>query len=125
MAVMTDTQGFVAEGGTESVFCVKDGVLTTPTLGTVLQSISRKSVLEVARASKIETAEKRFDPECLLEADEIFFSCAPQKIWPVRKIENRVIRPVPGPVTQRLTTLLDEICSGRNRHFKNWLFPVR
>jgi len=125
MGVMLDTEGFVAEGSLESVFFVKDGILTTSALGTVLQGITRKSLLEAAELVNIKTAEKRVKPETLMKADEILFSCAPQKIAPVKRIESRVIHDVPGPVTKKLITLFDEICSGRNPRFKNWLFPVR
>jgi len=52
-AVMLDTQGFIAEGGTESVFVVKDNRLLTPSAGTVLRSITRMSILEAAGAAGI------------------------------------------------------------------------
>ena len=125
MGIMLDTQGFIAEGSLESVFLVKDGILTTSDLGTVLQGITRKSLLEAADLSGIKTAEERMKPGALLEADEIFFSCSPEKIVPVKKIENRVIRRVPGAVTKKLLTLLNGICSGKNPRFKKWLSPVR
>jgi len=123
--VMLDTEGFIAEGSIESVLLVKDGILTAPVLGTVLQGITRKSLLEAADLSDIKTTEKRMKPEALMEADEIIMSCAPEKIVPVKRIENRVIQGVPGPVTKKISTLFDEICSGRNPRFKDWLFPVR
>lgn len=123
--IMLDTQGFVAEGSLESIFFVRDGVLTTPELGTVLQGITRKSVLETAHVLHVKTAEKRVRPKALLEAGEIFFSCSPEKIVPVRKIERRVLQDAPGPVTKKLLALFDEICSGKNPHFRQWLFPVR
>ena len=54
-AVLLDTQGFIAEGGTEALFLVQAGRLMAPALGTVLKSITRKTVLEVAGAMGIET----------------------------------------------------------------------
>jgi branched-chain amino acid aminotransferase len=125
MAIMVDTEGFVAEGSTESVFFVNDGVLTTSALGTVLQSITRKSLLEAAQVMGIQTAERRMRPEAVMEAEEIFFSCSPQKIAPVKKIEDRTIHTVPGPVTRKLISALDDICSGKNPRFRDWLFPVK
>jgi len=124
MAIMVDTEGFVAEGSTESVFFVNDGVLTTSALGTVLQSITRKSLLEAAQVMGIQTAERRMRPETIMEADEIFFSCSPHKIAPVKRIEDRTIEAVPGPVTIKLMRGLDDICSGKDPRFRDWLFPV-
>jgi branched-chain amino acid aminotransferase len=123
-AVMLDTQGFIAEGGTESIFLVKDGRLMTPALGTVLKSISRKSVLEVARVKGIETFEGRLPPGLFFTAEEIFFSGTPMKVLPVRQLEERVIEKVPGPVTKELFDAMSHIVSGKDERFKAWLFPV-
>ena len=125
VGIMLDTEGFIAEGSIESVLLVKDGILTAPVLGTVLRGVSRKSLFEAAERTNIETVEKRLAPQALTEADEIFVSCSPEKIVPVKRIEDRVIPGVPGPVTKRISTLFDEICSGRNPQFKDWLFPAR
>jgi branched-chain amino acid aminotransferase len=124
IAIMLDTEGFVAEGSLESLFFVRDGVLTTSTLGTVLQGITRKSLLQAASRSQIKTAEKRIRPEALMEADEIFFSSSGRRILPVNRLETRTIQTTPGPITKRLMTILDEICSGRSPRFKRWLFPI-
>jgi branched-chain amino acid aminotransferase len=123
-AIMLDTQGFIAEGGTESVFLVKEGVLMTPGLGTVLQSISRKSVLELATEMGMRSLEARLSPGLLFEAEEIFFSGTPIKVLPVRQVEERVIQGVPGPVSRKLLTALVEIVAGRDERFKKWLFPA-
>jgi len=125
VGITLDTAGFVAEGSIESVFLIKDGILTTPVLGTILQGITRKSILEAADLLDIETVEKRVKPEALMEADEVFFSCAPIKLMPVKRIESKDLQGVPGPVTMTLRTLFEEICSGRSPHFKDWLFPVQ
>jgi branched-chain amino acid aminotransferase len=124
-AVMLDTQGFIAEGGTESLFLVKAGRLMTAALGTVLAGISRKSILEAAEIDGITTFEGRLDQSLLYEAEEIFFSCSPIKVLPVRQIENRMISNVPGPVTQRMAALLEEIIKGKDARFKHWLYPVK
>jgi branched-chain amino acid aminotransferase len=123
-AVMLDTQGFIAEGGTESIFLVKEGVLMTPGLGTVLQSISRKSVLDLAAGNGIQSMEARLSPGLLFEADEVFFSGTPIKVLPVRQVEQRTFQVVPGPVSRRLSIALAEILAGRDERYRKWLFPV-
>ena len=123
-AVMLDTQGFIAEGGTESIFLVLDGRLATPALGTILESITRRSVLEAAEFLGIETLQARLAPERLNEADELFLTCTPFKVLPVRKFEDRILKEVPGPVTSKLSDLLGRIASGEEDHFKDWLYPV-
>ena len=123
-AVMLDTQGFLAEGATESVFLVHNGRLTTPCLGTVLDSITRRSILQVARHLGIETLEGRLRPELLFEAEEIFFANTPFKVIPVRRIEDRVMPDAPGPVQRRLWDALQRIATGKEPAFADWLYPV-
>jgi branched-chain amino acid aminotransferase len=124
MAVMLDTQGFLAEGATESIFLVKDGRIMTPVLGTILDSITRNSVIALAKALEIPVSEGRFSPDLLHTADEIFFSCTPMKVLPVKTCEKRALSPVPGPVTRQLSDLMADVTAGRNRAFAHWLFPV-
>jgi len=123
--IMLDTQGFIAEGGTESIFLVKDGRLMTPSLGTVLDSITRNSLLQAAKAIGIESLEGRLPSELLFEANEIFLSGTPFKVLPVKRIEDRVIEGTPGPFTRKLSALLDEIIAGRDERFRHWFFHVK
>ncbi len=124
MAVMLDTQGFVAEGGTESIFLVKDGRVMTPVTGTVLKSITRLSVLQASRMTDMDILEARLSPDLLMAADEIFLSATPMKIMPIKQIEDRIPGRVPGPTTQALSSLMGDIVAGRDARFKEWLFPV-
>jgi branched-chain amino acid aminotransferase len=123
-AVLLDTQGFIAEGATESVFLVKQGRLLTPSLGTVLDSITRRSILQVARHLGVETCEGRLRPELLFEADEIFFANTPFKVIPVRRMEHREMPAVPGPLQRRLREILQRIAAGQEPSFAGWIYPV-
>jgi branched-chain amino acid aminotransferase len=123
-AILLDTQGFIAEGATESVFLVRDGRLMTPCLGTVLDSITRRSILQVARHLGIETLEGRLAPALLFEAEEIFFANTPFKVIPVRRIEDRLMPAAPGPVQRRLWDVLQRIATGNEPAFADWLYPV-
>ncbi|EKD22200.1 MAG: hypothetical protein ACD_87C00118G0005 [uncultured bacterium] len=121
-AVQLDTQGFIAEGGTESLFLVRDGGLLTPSLGTILHSITRKSLLEIAEAIGIKTFTGRLSSRLLDEADEIFFSGTSTKLLPVRQVETRILNAAPGPVTRKLSSRIEVITAGRDERFKGWLF---
>jgi branched-chain amino acid aminotransferase len=123
-AILLDTQGFIAEGATESVFLVKDRRLLTPSLGTVLDSITRRSILQVARHLGIETFEGRLRPELLFEADEVFFANTPFKVMPVSRIEDRRMSAVPGPVQRKLWEVLQRIAAGKEPAFAEWLYPL-
>jgi branched-chain amino acid aminotransferase len=123
-AIMLDTQGFIAEGAAETVFFVKEGQLLTPTLSTVLDSITRKSLLEIARTEGVPAVEARLHQDLLEEAEEAFLACTPTRVLPLRQIEDKTMHPVPGPVTRRLSTQVKEILSGQDARFARWLFTV-
>lgn len=122
--LMLDTQGFLAEGGTEAYFFVKGEKLYSPALGTVLAGITRRSVLEIAEFLGIETVEGRFPPELAFEAEEIFISSTPFKVLPVRRIEDRILDDIPGPVTKRVNLSMAEVLAGEIDRFGDWLYPV-
>ena len=123
-AIMLDTQGMIAEGGTESVFMVKDGCLLTPSTGTVLKSITRMSILETAQISGIKCEEQQLNSKLLDEAEEIFLSSTPFKVLPVTQLNDRKLPDVPGPVTRNIAELLNAITAGEDDRFTNWLYLV-
>ena len=124
VGITLTTDGQVAEGSIESMFMVKDGVLKTPPLGNILQSVTRMSVLEAAPAIGIETREEPIMPQELMEADEIFVGHTGIKVLPAKKIEGRVLENVPGEVTARISKLMDDICNCRDDRFKDWVQPL-
>jgi branched-chain amino acid aminotransferase len=123
-AILLDTHGFIAEGATESVFLVKDDKLMTPCLGTVLDSITRRSILQAAGHLGLKTFEGRLHPDLLLEAEEIFFANTPLKVMPVRRIEAREVGAVPGPIEIKLAEFFRKVTAGEEPRFKDWLYPV-
>jgi branched-chain amino acid aminotransferase len=123
-AIMCDDEGFLAEGATESIFLVKGDTLFTPALGTILNGITRRSILDAARVTAIKTVEDKLSRDIVYEADEIFLSGTPNKILPVKRMEDHVFKDIPGPVTKILSDLMNEIVSGEDDRFSRWLSPV-
>ena len=124
LAIMLTTDGYVAEGAIESIFMVKDGIVKTPPLGNILQSVTRMSILEATPRIGLEVREEQITPQELLSADEIFFCHTGIKVIPVKRIEGRELSPVPGPVTSKIADLMDDICQFRNDKFRHWLEPL-
>lgn len=116
VAFLLGTDGFLAEGTTESVFLVKDGVLKTPPLGRILSSISRLSLLEMAPTIGISVEETLLQSDDLFAADEIFTAHTGVKVHPVNRFEDRELE-APGPVSTRLMELMDDVLHFRNRQF--------
>ena len=123
VGLLVGTDGFLAEGSIESVFLVKDGVLKTPPLGRILSSITRKSVLEAAPIVGIPVSQDPVMPQELYTADEIFTSHSGVKVSPVERFEDRNLQ-APGPITEQLIKLMEEITAFGDDRFKDWFMPL-
>ena len=123
IGILLGTDGFLAEGSTESVYIVKDGVLMTPPLGRVLSSITRLSILQAVPEIGLTVAERPITADELLAADEIFVVHTGTKIEAVARFEDRELA-APGPVTTRIMQLMDDIMQFRNERFMHWFQPL-
>jgi len=72
-ALLTDINGYVAEGTGANVFVEKEGRLFTPPAGNILPGITRATVLEICSELQIEVEEKLFTTGELKNADSAFF----------------------------------------------------
>ncbi|MDP6776023.1 MAG: aminotransferase class IV [Candidatus Latescibacteria bacterium] len=119
VGIMLGTDDLLAEGSIESIFVIKDGMLRTPPLGRILSSVSRRSVLEIARVEGIPAEETALGADALHTADEIFTSHTGVKVHPVDRFEERTLD-APGPVTRRLIGLVEDILAFRDERFAHW-----
>ena len=117
IGLLQDEDGFVAEGSTESVFLVKDGMLLTPPLGGILSGVSRMTILEVVPHLKITILEQQIRVDDLRSADEIFTAHSGVKVHPVCRFEDHELL-APGPITKRLLEAIDDIM-----FFRDYRFP--
>lgn len=124
-AIMLDTAGFVAEASGENLFCVKQGVLRTPPLQSVLEGVTRASLIEIARGRGMRVEEGAITRDELYVADEVFLTGTAAEVTPIREIDRRQIGSgARGPVTRSLQEAFFDIALGRNRKFEHWLCYV-
>ena len=82
-AILLDTQGYVSEGSGENIFIVKKGRLVTPPLSSsILEGITRDTVLTLAREEGIPVIEERITRDQLYLADEAFFTGTAAEVTP-------------------------------------------
>lgn len=123
-AILLDTMGFVAEGGTSNIFMVKNGQVATPTLRSILPGITRMFILDILKGS-LACRETDITADELKSADEAFFSNSVERVLPVRSIDGRVLgASCPGPVTERIMAEIASVIEGRNVAFERWLTPL-
>jgi branched-chain amino acid aminotransferase len=121
-AILLDTSGLVAEASGENLFLVRDGVLRTPPLPSVLEGITRASVIELARDKGLAVHETPLTRDELYVADEIFLTGTAAEVTPIREVDRRRIGDGRrGPVTKLLQSAFFDVVAGRERKYERWL----
>jgi branched-chain amino acid aminotransferase len=121
-ALLLDTEGYVCEASGENIFIVRDGVIKTPPLTSVLSGITRDCVFTIAKDLGFKTKEERFSRDELYLADEAFFTGTAAEITPIREVDGRIIGPgEPGPVTQQIQSAYFAAVKGENARYEPWL----
>ena len=124
-ALLLDVDGFVAEGSGENLFIVKAGTLFTPELTSVLDGITRNTVIELAQSIDIPLVEKRITRDEVYIADEAFFTGSAAEVTPIRELDNRTIgEGKPGPMTQKLQAMFFDLVHGKSKFSSDWLAYV-
>ena len=121
-AILLDTEGYVSEASGENIFMVKDGVLRTPPLTSILPGITREALLTLARDMGISVWEEKFSLDDLYLADEAFLTGTAAEVTPVREVDGRLIGPgSPGPITQKLQSVFFGVVKGQDPKYQRWL----
>ncbi len=124
-AVLLDTEGYVSEGSGENVFIVRNGILKTTPLTSILEGITRNSLIKIADDEKIRVIEERFTRDELYISDEAFFAGTAAEVTPIREADGRVVgRGKPGEITRKLQSIFFDIVKGKNKKYKAWLTKV-
>lgn len=121
-AIMLDVDGFVSEASAENLFIVRDGQLITVPKATILEGITRDSVIKIAQYEEIPFKEERLTRDQLYIADEVFMTGTAAEVTPVISIDDRVIgNGKPGPITKLIQSKYFEIVKGEDPYYFKWL----
>jgi branched-chain amino acid aminotransferase len=125
-AVLMDVQGYVSEGSGENVFIVKKGrVITPPLSASILEGVTRDTILTLAREEGIPVAEEMVTRDQLYLADEAFFTGTAAEVTPIREVDDRKIGDgVMGPLTRRLQERYFAVVKGSDTSHPEWLTRV-
>ncbi|MGB9185159.1 MAG: branched-chain amino acid transaminase [Solirubrobacteraceae bacterium] len=123
-AILLDDHGMVCEGSGENIFIVRDGrILTPPQTASILDGISRASILTIARDRGYEVVERDLARSELILADEVFMSGTAAELVPVREVDDHAIGDGngAGPVTRELQGVYDRALRGEEPQYAEWL----
>jgi branched-chain amino acid aminotransferase len=124
-ALMLDTDGYVAECSGENIFIVRDGVVKTPPLGSILPGITRDSVITLLAERGIAVREERLTRDEVYIADEAFMTGTAAEVTPVREVDDRRVGSgSPGEITRQLQAKFARVVAGAEASYEHWLTPI-
>ncbi|MDE1178136.1 MAG: branched-chain amino acid transaminase [Edaphobacter sp.] len=124
--IALDVNGYLSEGSGENLFIVRGGVLyTTPLANSVLNGITRNSVITIAKSLGIEVIEQAMPREMLYIGDEAFFTGTAAEVTHLRSVDRILVGDgTMGPITSAIHEEFFGIVNGLKADKYNWLTPV-
>ena len=126
--IALDRNGYLSEGSGENLFLVRAGVLyTSPLANSVLNGITRDSILVLARQMGIQVVEQSLPRELLYICDEAFFTGTAAEVTHLRSVDRIPVgdEGKMGPITTALHKAFFDIVHGLGPDTFNWLTPVK
>jgi branched-chain amino acid aminotransferase len=124
-AILLDARGLVCEGSGENIFVVRDGQILTPQTASILDGISRRSVIQIARDLGYEVVERDIARAELYLAEEVFMCGTAAELVPVREIDDHAVADgVPGEITRVVQAAYEDALHGRSERYAEWLDVV-
>lgn len=128
-ALLLDTDGFLSEGSGMNLFFVKEGIVKTTPLTSILNGITRNSVIDILRANGHKVVEERFTRDELYCADEVFLTGTAAEVTAVTEVDRRSIgwgsqESKTGPLTIWLQSYFRDVVRGKHEKYRSWLHPL-
>ena len=122
-----DVNGYISEGSGVNIFLVRNGILyTTPLANSVLNGITRDSVIKIARAMDIPVVEQALPREMLYICDEAFFTGTAAEVTHLRSVDRILVADGKmGPITSAIHAEFFAIVNGTKPDPYDWLTPVK
>ncbi len=124
-AIMLDPAGYVAECTGENLFIVRGGTIYTVPRSSILEGITRDSIITLARDLGYEVVEEPISRDQLYISDEVFVSGTAAEVVAIREIDFRSIgNGKAGTVTRALQREFERLTSGGHPRAQKWLSYV-
>jgi branched-chain amino acid aminotransferase len=120
-AILLNESGYVADGSGENIFVVRGGQLLTPPVNaSILEGITRATIIELAKDEGIPVVERELARAELYIADEVFVTGTAAEVCPINEVDDHPIGE-PGPITRRLQERFFAATLGRDPRSAEWL----
>jgi branched-chain amino acid aminotransferase len=124
-ALILDVDNNVNEGSGENFFMVKDDILYTPRDHTVLNGITRQTIIDISKDIDLEVYEKDISVDDVKVADEAFFTGTAAEVTPVVQVDQSKIGDgTTGKITRKVQKEYFDLIRGKNTKYDHWLTRV-
>ena len=124
-ALMLDADGYVSECSSANIFVIKDNIIYTPKLGTILPGITRDFVIKLARDLDIKIQECNLTPTDVKNADEVFFTGTAVELTQMRSLDDVIIgNSKDYPIFNKLKDEFQQTVRGYNHKYKHYITYV-
>ncbi|MBN2246507.1 MAG: branched-chain amino acid transaminase [Candidatus Aminicenantes bacterium] len=132
-ALFLNLEGHIAEGPGENIFIYHKGILkTNDKTASILEGITRTSILEIAEEMGIKTSVAPITKNELFEADEAFFCGTAAEVTPIIRItdgsekaenpsEIKIGTGKSGEFTQKIRETYLKVVQGKIPKYHKWL----
>ena len=124
-ALILDVDNYVNEGSGENFFMVKDDILYTPRDHTVLNGITRQTIIDISDDLDLEVFEKDISVDDVKLADEAFFTGTAAEVTPVVQVDqSKIGNGMTGKITRKIQKEYFDLIRGKNTKYDHWLTRV-
>ena len=124
-ALILDTDDNVNEGSGENFFMISNNIIHTPKDATVLNGITRQTVMKIARDLNYSVEETNISVDDVKSSDEAFFTGTAAEVTPIIQVDNVKINDgKPGEITKKVQKIYFDLIRGKVDEYSSWLTQV-
>lgn len=124
-ALILDTDDNVNEGSGENFFMIKNNIIHTPKDATVLNGITRQTVMKIARDLNYSVEETNISVDDVKSSDEAFFTGTAAEVTPIVQVDDVNINDgKPGEITKKIQKIYFDLIRGKVSEYSSWLTQV-
>ena len=124
-ALILDIDDNVNEGSGENFFMITNNTIHTPKDATVLNGITRQTVMKIARDLNYRVEETNISVDDVKSSDEAFFTGTAAEVTPIIQVDNvKINNGKPGEITKKIQKIYFDLIRGKIDEYSSWLTLV-
>jgi branched-chain amino acid aminotransferase len=124
-ALILDVDDNVNEGSGENFFMIANKTIHTPKDATVLNGITRQTVMKIARDLNYNVEETNISVDDVKSSNEAFFTGTAAEVTPIVQVDNvKINNGKPGEITKKIQKIYFDTIRGKVDEYDSWLTQV-